>query len=165
MAAYASIAWMRNAALSQQGSRQYVGYFLVEHEEQPLNGIDHFDKFTEPAKVVIERAREEAQNFGHNALGSEHILLALIREDTCVAARVLKSIGMTLEKVRRAVEETKGRGLRREAGEIGLTAHANMVIERVMKEAERQFLSRSNRPEDRLMGSIHMQEEEAEKIL
>lgn len=158
-----------NKALSNKGSvkqvRQYVGYFLVKREEDQMNGIDHFDRFTEPAKAVIEMAQEEAQYFGHNALGSEHILLGLIREGKSIAARVLESLGMTLGKVRQAVEEAKGHGSRAAAGEMGLTPHANMVIEMVMREAERQFPSRSTKPEEQLIGSISLSEREAEKIL
>lgn len=144
---------------------QYVGYFLVEGENNHMNGIDHFDRFTEPAKVVIEMAQDEAQHFGHDALGSEHILLGLIREGKSVAARVLESLGMTLEKVRQAVEEVKGRGSRGAPGEMGLTPHANTVIEMVMREAERQFPSRSTEPEEQLIGSIHLSDREVEKIL
>lgn len=158
-----------NKALSYKGNekqaRQYVGYFLVEREELQVNGIDHFDHFARPARVVIELAQEEALYFGSSALGSEHILLGLLREDKSVAARVLESQGITVEKVRQAVEEAKGRGLKRELGEMGLTAHANTVIEMVMKNAERQFPSRSSKPEDRLIGTFHISEEAAEKIL
>jgi len=145
--------------------RQYVGYFLVKREEHHMHGIDHFDRFTGPAKAVIEMAQEEAQSFGHDALGSEHLLLGLIREGESVAARVLESLGMTLEKVRQAVEEAKGRGSRKVSGEMGLTPHANLVIEMVLREAERQFPSRSTKPEDQLLGSIHLSEREAEQIL
>ena len=145
--------------------KRYIGYFLVEGENNQMNSIDHFDRFTRPAKVVIEMAQEEVQRFGHDALGSEHILLGLIREGKSVAARVLEELGVTLEKVRQVGEEAKGRGTRRGSGEMGLTAHANTVIEMVVKEAERQFPPRSTKPEDRLIGSLHISEEDAEKIL
>jgi ATP-dependent Clp protease ATP-binding subunit ClpC len=155
-------------ALAHKGSgkhvRHYVGYFLVKREEHHVYGIDHFDRFTGPAKTVIQMAQEEAHSFGHDALGSEHLLLGLIREGESAAARVLESLGITLEKVRQAVEEVKGRGSRKASGEMGLTPHANMVIEMVMREAERQFPPRSSMPEQ-LMGSVHLSEREAEQIL
>ncbi|QBD79255.1 sigma-70 family RNA polymerase sigma factor [Ktedonosporobacter rubrisoli] len=145
--------------------KRYIGYFLVEGENNQMNSIDHFDRFTRESQVVIEMAQKEAQYFGHNALGSEHILLGLIHEGKSVAARVLVGLGITLEKVRQAVEEAKGRGTQSGSGEMGLTAHANIVIEMVMKEAERQFPARSTKPEERLIGSIYISEEAAEKIL
>ncbi|MBV9229331.1 MAG: sigma-70 family RNA polymerase sigma factor, partial [Chloroflexi bacterium] len=146
-------------------ARQYVGYFLVKREENQMNGIDHFDKFTPPARKVIELAQEEALHFQHDALGSEHILLGLIREGTSASARVLQDLGITLEKVRKAVGETKGRGRSAAPAEMGLTPHANTVIEMVMREAERQFPRRSTKPEERLIGSTYLEEQAAEKIL
>lgn len=167
--AFGLILDQENKVLSNKGRakqvQQYVGYFLVECEGNQVNSIDHFDRFTRSARVVIELARAEAQSFGHAALGSEHILLGLTREGRSVAARVLESSGITSEKVRCAVEETKGRSSNTADDEIGLTAHANTVIEMVLKEAERQFPSRSTKPEEQLIGSIHLSEQDAEKIL
>src|SRR5205085_7625433 len=80
-------------------------------------------------------------------------------------AQVLKSLDVTPEKVRQAVEEAKGRGNAIVQGEIILSPHANTAIEMAMKAAERRFPSRSTDPRNRLIGSTHMPESEAVKIL
>src|ERR671937_2186011 len=61
---------------------------------------DRFDKFTERAKKVLVLAQEEAQRFNHNYIGTEHLLLGLVREGEGIAAGVLESLGVNLEKVR-----------------------------------------------------------------
>ena len=85
---------------------------------------DRFDKFTERARKVLQLAQEEAQRFNHNYIGTEHILLGLVREGDGVAARVLNNLGIELTKVRSAVEFIIGRGDRMVMGEIGLTPRA-----------------------------------------
>jgi ATP-dependent Clp protease ATP-binding subunit ClpC len=130
-----------------------------------MNNLHLFDKFTERARKVLSLAQEEAQHFQHNAIGSEHLLLGLVREGESVAAQVLESLDVTPEKVRKAVEEAKGHGNGMVQGEITLSPHANMVIEMAMKEAGRRFPSPSTNSEDRLLGSIHMPESDAVKIL
>ncbi len=80
-------------------------------------------------------AQEEAQRFQHNYIGTEHLLLGLIREGEGVAAHVLMSLGVDLETVRKAVEEIIGRGDRIVLGEIGLTPRAKKVIELAVDEA------------------------------
>src|ERR687886_446228 len=64
---------------------------------------DRFDKFTERAKKVLVLAQEEAQRFNHNYIGTEHLLLGLVREGEGIAAGVLESLGVNLEKVRTQV--------------------------------------------------------------
>ena len=130
-----------------------------------MNNIPLFDKFTVRARMVLSLAQEEARRFQHNAMGTEHLLLGLVREGESVAAQVLKSLDVTLEKVRQAVEEAKGRGNAIVQGEITLSPHANTAIEMAMKHAERRFPSRSTDPRNRLIGSTHMPESEAVKIL
>ena len=71
---------------------------------------DKFDKFTERARKVLTLAQEEAQRFNHNYIGTEHLLLGLVREGDGVAARVLTNMGVQLPKVRSAVEFIIGRG-------------------------------------------------------
>src|SRR5258708_10284313 len=75
-----------------------------------INSISHFDKFSTHAKKVVSLALEEAQHLQHTTVGTEHLLLGLVREGESVAARVLEEPGVTLEKVRKAVEEAKGHG-------------------------------------------------------
>ena len=80
-----------------------------------------FEKFSERARRVLSLAQEEAQRFNHNYIGTEHILLGLVRETDGVAAKVLGNLGVELNKVRSAVEFIIGRGERSASGEIGLT--------------------------------------------
>ncbi|MBA7604418.1 Negative regulator of genetic competence ClpC/MecB [subsurface metagenome] len=96
-----------------------------------------FEKFTERARKVLTLAQEEAQRFNHNYIGTEHILLGLVREGDGVAAKVLSNLGVELEKVRSAVEFIIGRGERTFRGEIGLTPRAKRVIELAVDEARR----------------------------
>jgi ATP-dependent Clp protease ATP-binding subunit ClpC len=98
---------------------------------------DRFEKFTERARKVLTLAQEEAQRFNHNYIGTEHLLLGLVREGDGVAARVLNNLGVELHKVRSAVEFIIGRGDRAPQGEIGLTPRAKKVIELAVDEARR----------------------------
>src|SRR5229473_6426538 len=98
---------------------------------------DRFDKFTERARKVLSLAQEEAQRFQHNYIGTEHLLLGLVREGEGVAAKVLSNLGVELNKVRSAVEFIIGRGDRIVLGEIGLTPRAKKVIELAVDEARR----------------------------
>jgi len=86
---------------------------------------------------VLSLAQEEAQRFNHNYIGTEHILLGLVRETDGVGARVLSSLGVELSKVRSAVEFIIGRGERPSPGDIGLTPRAKKVIELAVDEARR----------------------------
>src|SRR5947199_661703 len=98
---------------------------------------DRFDKFTERARKVLQLAQEEAQRFNHNYIGTEHLLLGLVRGGEGVAAKVLANLGVDLNKVRSAVEFIIGRGERMITGEIGLTPRAKKVIELSVEEARR----------------------------
>ena len=96
-----------------------------------------FEKFSERARRVLSLAQEEAQRFNHNYIGTEHILLGLVRETEGVAARVLANLGVDLNKVRSAVEFIIGRGEKPAQGEIGLTPRAKKVVELAVDEARR----------------------------
>ncbi len=96
-----------------------------------------FEKFSERARRVLSLAQEEAQRFNHNYIGTEHILLGLVRETEGVAARVLSSLAVDLTKVRSAVEFIIGRGEKPAQGEIGLTPRAKKVVELAVDEARR----------------------------
>ena len=96
-----------------------------------------FEKFSERARRVLSLAQEEAQRFNHNYIGTEHILLGLVRETEGVAARVLSGLGVDLSKVRSAVEFIIGRGEKPAQGEIGLTPRAKKVVELAVDEARR----------------------------
>ncbi|MDP6226721.1 MAG: ATP-dependent Clp protease ATP-binding subunit, partial [Dehalococcoidia bacterium] len=96
-----------------------------------------FEKFSERARRVLSLAQEEAQRFNHNYIGTEHILLGLVRETEGVAARVLSSLAVDLSKVQSAVEFIIGRGEKPTQGEIGLTPRAKKVVELAVDEARR----------------------------
>jgi ATP-dependent Clp protease ATP-binding subunit ClpC len=101
-----------------------------------VDSRDRFNKFTERARKVLTLAQEEAQRFQHNYIGTEHLLLGLVREGEGVAAKVLTNLGIQLSDVRRAVEFIIGRGDRIVEGEIGLTPRAKKVIELAVDEAK-----------------------------
>lgn len=99
---------------------------------------DRFDKFTDQARRVLRLSQEEAQRFRHTYIGTEHLLLGLIREDEGIAAQVLRTMGVELKQVREAVESIIGRGDRVVlGGEVGLTPRAKKVIELAVDEARR----------------------------
>ena len=97
-----------------------------------------FEKFSERARRVLSLAQEEAQRFNHNYIGTEHVLLGIVRETDGVAAKVLVNLGVELAKVRSAVEFIIGRNdapISKEG--IGLTPRAKKVIELAVDEARR----------------------------
>ena len=94
-----------------------------------------FEKFSERARRVLTIAQEEARQLNHSYIGTEHILLGLVREEEGVAAKVLTKLGVSLNKVRSAVEFTSSRGERPSTGETGLTPRAKKVIELAIDEA------------------------------
>ena len=101
-----------------------------------MDSRDRFNKFTERARKVLTLAQEEAQRFQHNYIGTEHLLLGLVREGEGVAVKVLTNLGVQLSDVRRAIEDILGRGDRIVKGEIGLTPRAKKVIELAVDEAK-----------------------------
>ena len=94
-----------------------------------------FEKFSERARRVLTIAQEEARQLNHNYIGTEHILLGLVREEEGVAAKVMINLGVSLNKVRSAVEFISARGEKPSAGETGLTPRAKRVIELAIDEA------------------------------
>jgi len=94
-----------------------------------------FEKFSERARRVLTLAQEEAQHLNHNYIGTEHILLGLVREEDGIAAKVLANLGVGLNKVRASVEFIIGCGEKTSAGETGLTPRARRVIELAIDEA------------------------------
>src|SRR5438067_10426805 len=105
--------------------------------ERAFDAMERFDKFTDRARKVLTLAQDEAQRFNHNYIGTEHLLLGLVREGEGVAARVLENMNVELAKVRTAVEFIIGRGDRPVVGEVGLTPRAKRVIELAIDEARR----------------------------
>ncbi len=96
------------------------------------------DRFTERARKVLILAQEEAKRLHHNYIGTEHLLLGLVKEGSGVAARVLKDLGVDSYQVRRIIEETVGQGRRASLGRTtGLTPRTKRVIELAVEEARR----------------------------
>lgn len=95
-----------------------------------------FNRFTERARKVILLAKEEAKRFNHDYIGTEHILLGLIREGEGVAAAVLASMGLSPDKIRSEVEKFVQPGPSTIiSGDIPFTPRAKRVIELAMEEA------------------------------
>ncbi|OZG62311.1 ATP-dependent Clp protease ATP-binding protein [Bifidobacterium lemurum] len=94
-----------------------------------------FERFTDRARRVIVLAQEEARTLQHNYIGTEHLLLGLIREGEGVAAKALASKGVDLEATRKQVEEMIGKGSATQNGHIPFTPHAKQVLEFSLREA------------------------------
>ena len=93
-----------------------------------------FERFTDRARRVIVLAQEEARMLNHNYIGTEHILLGLIHEGEGVAAKALESMGISLEDVRKEVEELIGPGSQPPSGHIPFTPRAKKVLELSLRE-------------------------------
>ena len=114
----------------------------------PSELLNRLDLFTQRAGHVLTLAQEEAQRFQHNYIGTEHLLLGLVREEEGIAAQVLSNLGIEVDQVRHAVEAIIGRGERLVLGELGLTPRAKKVMELAMEEARRL--------NHRLIGTEHL---------
>ena len=95
-----------------------------------------FGRFTERAQKVLALAQEEAIRLGHNNIGTEHILLGLVREGDGIAAKALNALGLGSEKIQKEVENLIGRG-QDKAQTIHYTPRAKKVIELSMDEARK----------------------------
>jgi hypothetical protein len=96
-----------------------------------------FERFTERARQVVVLAQEEARTLKHNYIGTEHILLGLLREEEGLAARVLESLDITVERVRAQVVRIVGTGEEVTSGQIPFTPRAKKVLELALREAHR----------------------------
>ncbi|MDI6872191.1 MAG: ATP-dependent Clp protease ATP-binding subunit [Bacillota bacterium] len=94
-----------------------------------------FGRFTERAERVIILSQEEARRLGHNYVGTEHLLLGLVREGEGVAARALQNLGLSLEQIREQVETVIGPGEGGLTGKINFTPRAKRVMELAVDEA------------------------------
>src|SRR5579864_5426059 len=98
--------------------------------------IDRYEKFTEQANEVLSLAEAEARHFQHTSIGTEHLLLGLLREEEGVGAKVLANLGVTLNEVYSAVEFILGYGDRIVLGDIGLAPRAKRAIALAIEEAD-----------------------------
>jgi ATP-dependent Clp protease ATP-binding subunit ClpA len=94
-----------------------------------------FERFTERARQVVVLAQDEARAFQHNYIGTEHLLLGLLREEEGLAARVLETLDVTVEEVRAQVALIIGEGDEVATGQIPFTPRAKRVLELALREA------------------------------
>jgi ATP-dependent Clp protease ATP-binding subunit ClpC len=94
-----------------------------------------FERFTDRARRVVVLAQDEARRLNHGYIGTEHILLGLVREGEGVAAQALEALGIGLDAVRHQVEEIVGRGKDTPGGHIPFTPRAKKVLELSLREA------------------------------
>jgi len=94
-----------------------------------------FERFTDRARRSVVLAQEEARSFNHNYIGTEHLLLGLIREGEGLAAAVLKEVGLDIEIVRGELDLRVGRGASQPKGHIPFTPRAKKVLELSLREA------------------------------
>ena len=97
---------------------------------------DRFDKFTERARKVLGLAQEEARDHHHPFMGTEHLLLGLIREGEGIGPRALVALGVNLEQVRARIEFIIGIGEHMGTGEIGVTPRVKHVLGLAVEEAK-----------------------------
>jgi len=96
-----------------------------------------FERFTERARRVMVHAQEEARRFGHNYIGTEHLLLGLLHEDEGVAARALASLNVTLRGAREQLESIVGYGEEGTWAQAPFTPRSKKVLELALREAMR----------------------------
>jgi ATP-dependent Clp protease ATP-binding subunit ClpC len=94
-----------------------------------------FERFTERARKVVVLAQDEARHFNHNYIGTEHLLLGLLREDEGVAAQALSSLNVALDEVREQVESIVGYGEEGTGAQAPFTPRSKKVLELALREA------------------------------
>jgi ATP-dependent Clp protease ATP-binding subunit ClpC len=112
-----------------------------------------FERFTDRSRRVVVQAQEESRLLNHSYIGTEHLLLGILREDAGVAAEALAALGVSLDAAREQVAEVVGRGQTAPSGHIPFTPRAKKVLELSLREAlslEHQFIA----PEHILLGLI-----------
>ena len=124
-----------------------------------------YERFTDRARKVMQLANQEAQRFNHEYIGTEHILLGLIKEGSGVAANVLKNLDVDLRKIRLEVEKLVQSGPDMVTmGKLPQTPRAKKVIEYSMEEA-RNLNHNYVGTEHILLGLLHEQEGVAAQVL
>ena len=94
-----------------------------------------FERFTERARQVVVLAQDEARALRHDYIGTEHVLLGLLREEEGLAARTLRAAGITVARVRARIEP--GVGEAKATGQIAFTVHAKHALEQALRIATR----------------------------
>jgi ATP-dependent Clp protease ATP-binding subunit ClpA len=123
-----------------------------------------FERFTERARQVVVLSQDEARQLGHNYIGTEHLLLGLLREEEGIAARVLESLRVDLDGARERVGEVVGRGDEVRAGQIPYTPRAKRTLELALDETQalgEHFVA----TEHLLLGLVRLDEGVAARVL
>lgn len=94
-----------------------------------------FERFTDGARRVVVQAQEEARQLNHSYIGTEHVLLGLLREEDSVGARALAGVGVEYGPARLSVEEMIGHGATSPSGHIPFTPRAKKVLELSLRES------------------------------
>ncbi|MCR4407996.1 MAG: ATP-dependent Clp protease ATP-binding subunit [Anaerolineae bacterium] len=105
---------------------------------------DNLDKFTKRARRALSIAQQEAQRLHHNYIGTEHLLLGLIREEKSAASKVLRDLGVSTDRVEALIDQMVGQNRRPVLGRASLTPRTKRVIELAVEEARRlghQYIS------------------------
>jgi len=123
-----------------------------------------FERFTDRARGVVVLAEEEARMLNHDWIGTEHLLLGLIREGEGVAAEALESLGIRLQAVRQQVEEIIGQGQQVPSGDIPFTPRSKKVLELSLRESQ-QLGQRCVGTEHILLGLIRERDGVAAQVL
>jgi ATP-dependent Clp protease ATP-binding subunit ClpC len=123
-----------------------------------------FERFTDRARRVVVLAQEEARMLNHDYIGTEHLLLGLIREGDGYAARALESLGISLDAVRQQVEEIIGQGQQAPSGPVPFTPRAKKVLELSLRESV-QLGHNSIGPEHILLGMLREGDGVAAQVL
>jgi len=100
---------------------------------------DTLDRFTRRARQALTLAQEEAQRLNHNYIGTEHLLIGLLRVENSVSSRILQKLGLSVRQVQELVEQTVGFGQRSEVtgDKINLTRRTKLVLESAVNEARK----------------------------
>ena len=124
----------------------------------------HFERFTDAARRTVVLAQEEASQFNHPYIGTEHLLLGLLREQHGIAATALADLGISLDGARRQVAETRGRGAQSPGPHLPFTPSAKNAVEHSFEEALRLGHDRIG-TEHILLGLLRESEDTAVQIL
>src|SRR5215469_1987718 len=108
---------------------------MDRHRPTPRGANDMFERFTERARRAVVHAQEEARDLNHSYIGTEHLLLGLMREPESAAARALRELEIGQDEAREQVVALVGRGSEAPSGHIPFTPRAKKVLELSLREA------------------------------
>lgn len=102
---------------------------------RPCHAASAVDHFTDRTRDALSLAQDEARRLGHDSLGTEHVVLGILRRSDSVGARLLNGRGVQLDAMRTAIETSIGRGGATTQGDRGLTPRLKRILDRSGKEA------------------------------